>query len=282
MAILSKEAKSSRISEWFTRTYDRIYAAVVEENIPRDFQSHVLALRMMGSWPTLDNNSPWYKWLTVTYYSVFGIFISLSQSMNVLYVNSIEEIMHHSFAALSCWVTIFKVAVIYWRHDSIREYFRIHMNLLRDEQRNTAIDEEVIRINIRVHAFLQAIYNGWTIVAVCQSIFAQPADQILVSTMNMPYAFAQRPTVYWTGLMCQAVANMGITVWAAMADSLYIALINTVCGHMEQLKERLRKLGTEVGEGENRDARFYRELVDCCKCYEQCLRCHSICDASFI
>lgn len=35
MAILSKEAVSSRIPEWFTCTYNRIYAVVVNENVSR-------------------------------------------------------------------------------------------------------------------------------------------------------------------------------------------------------------------------------------------------------
>lgn len=69
---------------------------------------------------------------------------------------------------------------------------------------------------------------------------------------------------------CVGVAGSGQFVpnlWVAIEDSLYIALMNIACGHLTQLKERLMRLNI------NDDTHFYAELIDCCECYGQCLRC---------
>lgn len=58
------------------------------------------------------------------------------------------------------------------------------------------------------------------------------------------------------------------TITVATQDSLFVAMVNIVCGHVRQLKVRLRHLGEDDGD----NSKFYKDLMDCCKRYEECLR----------
>lgn len=74
--------------------------------------------------------------------------------------------------------------------------------------------------------------------------------------------------------MYQVVACLIFSVLeTGMQDSLYVGLMYTGCGHLDELKRRLANLGTtQFDDGENRDFRFYKDLMDCCRRYENCLR----------
>lgn len=258
-------AVGSRVTSWV----QRLYTAVVTEDIPHGFRSQVLLMRVTGAWPTTDN-SFLYKCLTIAFFSFVGIFFPLSLPMNILFIDfKIDDALQHSFASMPAFAATFKVVVIYWRLDNIRAFFRLHTAMLsRGGRRDAAANDQVARMNIRIHAVLTLLYVLYALSAVVQNTFAQPADKIIVSTMNLPYDFARSRAVYVSGLMFQIVCSVCACMLVALEDSLFIPMINTVCCHLIQLKERLRLLGTS-GAG---DVRFYSDLIDCCKRYEDCLR----------
>lgn len=103
-----------------------------------------------------------------------------------------------------------------------------------------------------------------------QSLLAAPEEAHWRSTTHLPYEFTQRRTVYWTVFAYEAMTGLGLVIWASMEDPFYVALINMNCGHLIELKERLSRLGAD-GIDDN-DLLFYKELVECCKRYEGCLR----------
>lgn len=53
-------AVGARVTSWV----QRLYTAVVTEDIPHGFRSQVLLMRVTGAWPTTDN-SFLYKCLTI-------------------------------------------------------------------------------------------------------------------------------------------------------------------------------------------------------------------------
>lgn len=253
-------------SKWFTGIRDKIYAAQVKEDVPLGFRSQVFVMRVTGIWPT-TNDSPWYKWLTIGFFFIVGFLAPLTLFVNVFYSNNIQEAIEHSFVALNFWATAIKAGVSLWRRNNLRHIFRIQANLMNASGSNVQRNDQVARMNYLVHIGFTVLYCSTMSGAVIQATLSKPEDAIFPSTAPLPYGFARRRSVYLAVLVYQILGGYGIIIWAGIKDSLFFAFINTVCGHVAQLKERLQSLGTD-GD----DMTFYRDLVECCKCYEDCIR----------
>lgn len=258
------------ISRWF---YARTQ---LDGSIPIGFSTHVFVLRITGLWPMPRHDSPWYYRLTIAIFLLTGLIYPVSLTVNIFFANTIEEAMDHVFLSSTVWLTAIKAAVVYWRRDSIHDLFRIHVGLLKSATSNTDTYETVIRNNVRVHLAMATLYHLTSFVFVVQSCFSQREDSLWPSTLHFPYAFAQKRSVYWIVLVYQMICGQSITVWVAVQDAFFIALIGTVCHHVAQLKQRLRHLGGgRVDSNNDRDLLFYKGLVECCRHYEACLRCVS-------
>lgn len=257
---------SSRASMWLKRSCGRVYAAHIKENIPHGFRLQVFVMRLTGLLPT-TNDPPWYKWLTIVFFCSVGILLPWSQLVNIVFVQTIPAAMHHSFLPLNFWATAFKAAVIHYRRDDIRQLFRIHDGLWRATGCGRKID-----VNIREQIATATLYLMTWLAVVVQSVLSESEDAMLPSTAHWPYDFAQAQAVYWIVLTLQIAISVGYIIWAAVGDLFYIGTINTACGHITQLNEQLKCVGTEIVTGEDLDLRFYKDLVECCRQYEDCLR----------
>lgn len=254
------------ISEWFNRKYAKIYAAQVKEDIPYLFQWHVLVMRVTGLWPN-DDDSRWYKYLTISIFICVGIGFGLSQLVNVLFVHTIERAMDSSFISLAVCATTVKAAIIYWQRNNIRNLFGIHKRFPR------ANEQAAYTIIIRIQIVMIIVYSTSWFFAVVQSVVADRESALFPSTAFWPHDFAHDRLVYWIVLSMQLVTSVGFCIWVTLADVFYIVLISTACDHLAQLKERLGNLGTTTGREEDLDFCFYMNLVECCERYEDCLRC---------
>lgn len=252
--------------KWF----HHVYASQVKEDVPRGYQSHVFVMRVTGVWPTTED-SRWYRWLTIALFMFCGFLFPLSLSVNILFSNSMDEAMEHLFLSLTIWAATFKTVVIYWYRDDIRKLFRIHEALLSGCGRNAIENNRIAWMNTFAHAFFTLMYMmGWT--AFVTMSITKPEDAIYQSTSRLPYDFARNRAVYLTVLLFQALSNTVVVLWGSMGDSFYIALMNSNCGHVTELKKRLKCLGTELTSEQDGDRVFYKGLVECCKRYEDCLK----------
>lgn len=264
MAHLSRELLL-RASTYVNHYSDRIYCLLVKEDIPLGFRSHVFIMRVTGIWPT-TNDPQWYKWLTGGFLSSLAILYPLSLFVNTFYAASIHDAMDHLFTSLTFWTVGFKAGIIYWRCVEIRAIFRIHDKLLTDDIDRTA------HMNTRMHLIFTLLYcSGWCCFLV-QVICSKAEEAIWPSTTRWPFEFAAIRWVYLTVVVYQAVYNLLGAIWAAMQDTFYMAIMNTACSHVIELKRQLAQLGMECGDGEDRDWRFYKDVVECCKRYEELLR----------
>lgn len=255
------------ISEaWIKRAVGQMYAAVVKEPIPPGFKSHVFVMLVIGEWPMVDD-SRWYKWLTIAFFTSVGILYPLSMFVNLFFVNSMREVIETLFISFTCCATAIKAAIIYWRRDIIQELFHIHEDRLCGLRSNVVNNYQVARMNLRVHTILTFLYHSSIYSGLIQIMVLEPEKCFCTSTSRFPYEFAQQRTVYSAVLVYQLLNGLGAIIWVAMQDALAFAFINTVCGHVAQLKERLQRLGRE-----NDDWLFYKNLAECCQYYEDCLR----------
>lgn len=257
------------ISEWLNGNCAKMYAALVKEFVPRGFRSHIFLLRVLGLWPSADA-SRWYKYLTIAYFSFVGIVFPLSQLVNMFFVHTILQAMDSMFISFASWATTCKAAVIYWRRDHIRQLFCLNANIAHNG--NSGMAQRATHTNINVQIILAALYLVTWFFGVIQSVVVKRVNAMLPSTAHWPYDIVHEGNVYWPGLVLQSVTSGVFIVSVATMDAFYIASITMTCGHIAQLKERLRNLGTVDVRGDNSELRFYKDFIDCCHRYENCLR----------
>lgn len=259
-----------KFEAWFGHIYGRIYAAVVNEDIPSGLRSHVFIMRVTGIWPTA-NDTRRYNWLTIGIFIVFGLLSSLSLFVNLFFVNTIEEVTTHLFISLSCAICTFKAAIIYWQRDSIRELFGVHAALSSDVICNDRYNR-IVRLNYRVHGLFACLYCCSVSLFIVQSIYSDTADSLIPANTHWSYGFLQHRAVFWIVFVYQVLCIFFNAICHSMEDSFYIALIQILCCHLTELKERLKALGTESMRIESRNSLFYKNLIECCERYENCLR----------
>lgn len=247
-----------------SRAIARIYGAQVTENVPLGFRLQIFLRRVMGLWPMADD-SRWYKWLTISFFLLVAIIFPITIFVNIFYANSIDDAMEQCFISLTCIVNTLKAGVVYWRLHSVRELFQIHAKLLRGGEYGAKIHNRIARSNIRIHLIISFLYMSSWCNNVVQVVFFD-SEKPSMYTARLSIANNNR-SVYYSVLIYQIVMGFGDTLWVAMEDTFPVVLINTACGHIRQLKERLRYLGSE-GD----DLLFYKGVVECCECYENCLR----------
>lgn len=266
MVIPLKGYKSCAVT-WFKRIIGRIYGTQLTEIIPYGFRSQIFVLRLAGLWPTADD-SPSYKWLTNAYFFFVGLCYPMSMFVNIFYVGSVEGIMDNLFLVFSGLAIAVKAGNLYWRHDSIREIFRLHVVLLRDASReHTLQHDRIARINDRINMAVTAFYSALITAMIIQLFFSVRQERFFASTTYIPFDGAQRSSVYLFVLVYQVLNSWHNIITVASQDSLFLAMIITVCRHVRQLKERLQQLNSN-GD----DSKFYVDLIDSCKRYNSCLR----------
>lgn len=260
------------ISEWFYRTGAKVYATLVKEDIPHVFRSHVFVWRVTGLWSTGDDSRR-YKLLTAIFFLGVGLIYPFSQFVNMFFNKTIEQAMDSLFISLTFWATTCKAAVFYMRRDHIGELFRIHNDLLRNARCNVDIELSTTRTSIRIQTAMSTLlFLAWFF-AVSQSVFTDPKEAMLPSTAFWPYDFAQQRAAYWAVLIVQLVFSAIYILWLIVTDAFYIASIITAGEHVTRLKERLMAAGSTFDDGvDDRDARFFRDVIECCEQYEACLR----------
>lgn len=192
--------------------------------------------------------------------------------VNTFYADTVPEAISHLYMSMTQWLATFKTGIMHWQRDNIRQLLRIHTDIVQDGKRYANIHDRIARINTRVHMWLTTLYGlGWGCFFV-QVMCSRAEEGIWSSTTHLRYAFARISQVYLAVVVYQGMCNLLSAIWCGMQDSFYVALMNTACGHVAELKQQFQQLGTEYGDGENRDGRFYKDLMNCCKHYEKCLR----------
>lgn len=254
--------------QWLLNVRDKIYMPDVEEYVPSGLRSHVFMMRVTGIWPVATVNSSAYKWLTIVIFTVIGTIMPLSMFINVLFAHSMQEAMDYTFA-LTGWATTVKAGVLYWHGDSIRHIFRIHAKLLRGGQHN-ANNERIANLNLNTHLSFSVLYFCCLSGLATQTFISLPEHGIFPSTAHFSEDIAKYRMLYWLVLMYQILSGLIIINWTATQDTFYIALINIICGHVADLKQRLVDLGK--ADASRKDLPFYEDIVECCKRYENCLR----------
>lgn len=250
--------------KYIKRIPARLYATLLDEDIPRGFRSHVLLMRVMGLWPTAKKNSPQYKCLTVVFFIFAGILFPSLLYAKLFYVNSIDLGMEVCYISLICCANALKAVVVFRRRNNVRDLFRIHAVLVRDGRRNTKILDKIARKNVKIHLIVTVFYVLSWFNNILQFTVIK-SDGSSFFTLHLP--IDKRRGMYMTVVVYEMVGALANIFWLTVLDTFPVALINTASGHVTQLKVRLRQLGSE-GD----DLLFYKGVVDCCRRYEVCLR----------
>lgn len=260
------------VSRFMRRLYENVFTNQITEHIPADMKPQVFMFRITGIWPSQDDSLA-YTILTTVCFGLWGFAFPLSLIINVFYADAIEDVMDSLFISATCLNTTFRAAVVYSQRSNIRRLFRIHVDLMRNCDRDgNQMFRNVVHLNVNVFRFLLCFYSAACGIIIPQVALCKRENGIWPSTSRMPYAFANKQWVYLSALLFQILCSYGIIFWTAVGDAYPVALMNMTCGHVTHLKMRLRNLGAKYSKQMNRDREFYTDLIECCKHYEACLR----------
>lgn len=255
---------------------------VEPEYIPPDLKPIVDFSRVSGMWPPIKRPNYYYLLSLIVFIGI-GIGCPLTQVLNMLFVDSITDVMDQCLISITMFASAWKGVNLFIQHRKIREIFELHRDMLRhtskaENDRFSAL----AATNVRLYYFFIAIYMcGWTGVC-CQTIFSSPEKRLWPSTYFLPLDVAKLPSVYLGVLFYQGLSEVLFCIWNALQDTYPIIMILMLCEHIDQLQERLKLLGIEQKKVQGKksvlitDAEHYGQLKDCCIYYESCLRSLSI------
>lgn len=246
--------------------FDHLWEDLECDHIPRDVKSNTFVLRLFGFWPA--KNGTWkYDFLTIMVFVLSGVVFPTTQILNIFAAASIYDTTACVFLAISHYSVGIKLLIFYWQQANIRTLFNHHAKideLALRRRRDADFLAECTGFNERVFKFFTWQYvSVWTVCAM-QAIW-HSESLVWPSTSNLSPAIADIRWLYWSVLIFQGLSHLTIVILVASIDSFMIAVMTMNCTYVKMLKTSLRALPDE-------DDRFYAELIDCCKCYEQYLR----------
>lgn len=252
---------------------------VEPEYVPHDLVPSIFVSRVSGMWPPIEKSYLYYLFALIVLCGI-GIGCPLTQVMNVLFVDSITDVMDQCLISITMIASTWKGINLFVQCGRIREIFQLHREML--QQANKQEKEKMLvvaKYNVRIFYFFVAMYMcGWT--GVCmQTIFSNPEKRLWPSTYFLPFEFAKNGSVYIGVLLYQGISEVLFCLWNAMQDTYPIILILMLWEHVEQLQQRVLMLGSEETKVQNGNktrplshSEHYRQLKECCIYYEKCLR----------
>lgn len=232
MAIVLKDFASRTLLS-VNRVVGQVYSTLIKEFIPSGFKTQLFVMRVTGMWPTVDDPC-WYKWLTIAALLLVTILSPMSLCVNLIFANTIEEIIEHATIPLNLWMIAIKAGLFYRRRHNLRDFFGIHAGLAQGAGRNTMTIDRVARANSRVHIAIMVLDVSSWFMAMIQSVLLTPGNGMVSSTSHWSYTFTAKRWVFLVVLWFQVCCTCVSVNWVATTDSLYIALMNTVCGHLTE------------------------------------------------
>lgn len=234
---------------------------------------HVTVFRVCGFWPNEDDGWLYNCWSTI-FLIVVAIGFPLSQLSCVLFVDSVDETVEHLvLSSTVVMVTIKGFNVLIQKRKMVQLF-----NTLNAMDENVVINQEKYREifgnvskNCRLlnQTFFGAYIMSWSILS-SQIIFSNVEDRGWSSTYLYPSAYLRQPTIYWSGLIYQALSNLIIVILAAAVDTYAVILLNILNGHIEVFKVQLGEF--PVAGGLKNDSKNIQALVHFCENYKGLLR----------
>lgn len=241
----------------------RIWHDLAPDHIPDDINWNAFTMRLIGLWP-VKKDSIARKIMTSFIFIAVCIIFPATQFLNVFVATTVDELVGALFLSITHFTIGLRTFSFYVQQNNLRKLFVIHAKMRRVCGDKSGLFERTARFNRKSFKFFVYLYLAdWSVMTM--QVICMGESTVWPSTRSLPYAFGQRPIVYWTVLMFQCLANFLLAILIGCLDPFVVALINMNCGHVEVLKQRLESLADSNQE-------YYAELIKCCRSYEKLLR----------
>lgn len=233
---------------------------------------HFKTFSLFGVWLKNEaENSRLYHFWTVIIFIVLGVLFPLSQIVNIIFVNSVTEMVDRSVITSSVVVVVIKALNLYANRKRLTEL----LNQLTDLDGEINELSHIQHINLaikfghRLYFTFLYPYISTCVLLVFQTIYSRPEIRLWSSTYEYPFEWAHQTHIYVIGLFIQGIANTCVVIFAVAADTYGVVLIHLLSKHIVILQDRLECLGQNANQSANE---HYNELIFCCNVYEWILK----------
>lgn len=217
------------------------------------------AFRLFGLLPA-ENLSFLYSLLGVLSFFIGGIGIVFCQILSILYVQSTDDLIKELLLFCTTSTVAMKIILIHLR----RQHLLNILDIMKTTDKRVENYEDINKMKDvyaycrRVTIFYSSIYIGAILTLCFEVIFLDKFECTWKSTALIPNDFVQQPTIYYSVLLFEAIANtLNCSIsWAL--DTFSFLLISLLCGHIEVLSLHLKN----IGNLEKRSARQKKRLLD--------------------
>lgn len=233
---------------------------------------HLKTFHLAGVWPNVSSKySILYHSWTLFIFLVLGLLFPLSQILNIIFADSIIEMVDRSVITSSVVVVVIKALNLYIKRKELDDFFSEIKKLDIEIQEESQVQQISTAIKISHKLFFSYLYPyiSTCVLLAFQTIYSRPAIRMWSSTYAYPFDWSQKTEIYVTGLFIQGICNTCIVIFAVAADTYGAVLIHILSTHIDILQDRIKKLGKNKNNG---DKEPFEQLIFSCKSYESVLR----------
>lgn len=223
-------------------------------------KNHIKLFKYFGVWPSSKTGLAYDSW-TIFVFIFVGVGFSLSQLVNCLFVQSVDDIINSLIVASSTTVVTLKGVNLYLKKKELLESFeslqRMDERVRSPHHRSTVL--KILNDCRLMYTVFSILYVGAAVTLAIQVIFTTRDTRFWASTFYYPYKWSENPFVYFGGLFYQGITNTLICVFAIVVDTYGIFMSYILIGHLQVLSDKFEHM-----------KQF--EIKDCCQYYEEIIK----------
>lgn len=213
-----------------------------------------------GLWPSA-NSSTAYNWWTINVFITIGIGLPLSQIVNCLFADSLDQVVQICLLSSTIIVVTVKSVIVYFKGAKLRELLKVLERMDSDvcEPEHIRIIDKRLRQSGKIYWGFFIAYLSSCFILSIQACFAAKEARTWQSTIMYPYDWAKIEWVYTAVLVYQACSNTILCVFAVSGDTYGVILTNILVAHITILRKKCQKMRES-------------QIKECCLIYEDILR----------
>lgn len=229
---------------------------------------HSLFFTFSGIFPAKEASTI-RKILTVFFLYLISVGLSLSQTICIFYVKTIDEVIDHLLISSSMILGVIKAFAIQYQYTKsvAMESVLIKLDGFKLSRQSDLYSTKKKSMKI-TYSFIFAYHCAWAGVAI-HTVMSPQEERLYSSTSLYPSAVLHHSVIYAVGLGYQCASNYIMCVLIAFLDAYGVVLLNVLNGHIQAIRIKLQSINycrpIKKSVGEN-------EILTICKAYKACLK----------
>lgn len=237
-------------------------------DVGQSLKYNILIFKICGLWEVKSHKNCYRTYSILFVATIFFIFPA-SLAMNLFFVDSVDDIIKHSFLAINIAMLSMKAIALLRQRSHLKllictlEEIEFHSQISKNDSLFEYTQRDCKNL---VRAFVCCYLSTMLCVAVL-AVFSAPEDRFWSSTLLIPVESFHHPAIYYGGLIYQMCSTACVCFVAASLDTFGVALMHISRCLFHALGNHLQNAGRHGSNKENE-----RDLINICEQYEKMIR----------